>query len=401
MLNSILLLKWFQAKRFRMTEKILIVDDDIDSLKLIGLMLQRHGYEVVAASAGNQALQKAVEEKPSLIILDVMMPDLDGYEVARRLRADRTTEDIPIIMFTAKTLIDDKVEGFAAGADDYLTKPTHPAELASRVKAILARSASKVQAGADSKGNKILGVFGVKGGVGTTTIAINIAASMLQAGDNPLLVDFCLGSGSMGLFLGHGQVSSMANLLSKDNAEINERTVGGQFMKHQSGLQMLLSSSRPKEALLNYTPETALTLLKAIRQQANPAILDLGSNMSVPISRLIREIDELLVVVEPNKVALTMARELFQSLETDGVPRTKLNIVVMNRAQSSFQTPWQEIEQALGQEIRAIISAAPDLAFQAVEANMPMVLFRPNSITSSQLVKLSEDFRARLSSGSA
>src|SRR5215207_5695946 len=123
-----------------MAEKILVVDDDLDSLKLIGLMLQRNGYEVIAANAGNQALARATSDHPDLIILDVMMPDMNGYEVSRRLRKNPNTQNIPIIMFTAKTLIDDKVAGFEAGADDYLTKPTHPAELASRVKAILART---------------------------------------------------------------------------------------------------------------------------------------------------------------------------------------------------------------------------------------------------------------------
>ena len=112
-----------------MAEKILIVDDDVDSLKLIGLMLQRHGYKVIAASAGNQALAKAEAEVPDLIILDVMMPDMNGLEVCRRLRDNPTTGEIPIIMFTAKTLIDDKVKGFEAGADDYLTKPINIEEL--------------------------------------------------------------------------------------------------------------------------------------------------------------------------------------------------------------------------------------------------------------------------------
>jgi DNA-binding response OmpR family regulator len=113
-----------------MPERILVVDDDVDSLKLIGLMLQRNGYEVVAANSGTQAMNRAIADRPDLIILDIMMPDMDGYEVCRRLRGDARTKGIPIIMFTAKTLIDDKVAGFEAGADDYLTKPTHPAELA-------------------------------------------------------------------------------------------------------------------------------------------------------------------------------------------------------------------------------------------------------------------------------
>ncbi|MBZ0309170.1 MAG: response regulator, partial [Anaerolineae bacterium] len=177
-----------------MSDKILIVDDDIDSLKLIGLMLQRHGYEVVAANAGNQALTKATHDHPDLIILDVMMPDMDGYEVCRRLRANPDTRAIPIIMFTAKTLVDDKVAGFEAGADDYLTKPTHPAELASRVKAMLARTATQRHQ-ETSKGIAI-GFIGAKGGVGTTTLALNVAAALTLVGENPIVADFRLGSGS-------------------------------------------------------------------------------------------------------------------------------------------------------------------------------------------------------------
>ncbi|MFN8563049.1 MAG: response regulator [Anaerolineae bacterium] len=124
-----------------MAEKILVVDDDIDSLKLIGLMLQRNGYEVVAANSGTQALTRAAADKPDRNHSpDIMMPDMNGYEVVPPARRNQETAGIPIIMFTAKTLIDDKVAGFEAGADDYLTKPTHPAELASRVKAILMRS---------------------------------------------------------------------------------------------------------------------------------------------------------------------------------------------------------------------------------------------------------------------
>jgi len=95
-----------------MAEKILIVDDDIDSLKLIGLMLQRQGYDIAAASAGSQALSKVMTDPPDLIILDVMRPDMDGDEGCRRLRANPQTQNIPIIMFTAKTLVDDKVAGF-------------------------------------------------------------------------------------------------------------------------------------------------------------------------------------------------------------------------------------------------------------------------------------------------
>jgi DNA-binding response OmpR family regulator len=123
-----------------MADKILIIDDDVDTLKLVGLMLQKQGYRIAAANNGERGLTQAEVEKPDLILLDIMMPEMDGYEVAKRLRANPLTASIPILIFTAKTQLDDKVTGFEAGADDYLTKPTRPTELSAHVKALLTRS---------------------------------------------------------------------------------------------------------------------------------------------------------------------------------------------------------------------------------------------------------------------
>src|SRR5574341_2591478 len=222
-----------------MPEKILIVDDDLDTLKLVGLILQRHGYEIIAANGGLPALQKAAAERPDIILLDLMMPDLDGYEVTRRMRGDPGLAHIPIIMFTAKTLVDDKVAGFEAGADDYLTKPTHPAELASRVKSILARNAPQTPQKRPEAVNRgmAVGVIGAKGGVGTTTLALNIPAALLLAGENPIVADLRLGSGSMGLMLGLGQSYGMANVLGKPATEIRPQTIEGELAVHQSGLR--------------------------------------------------------------------------------------------------------------------------------------------------------------------
>src|SRR4030095_2880087 len=126
-----------------MSEKILIVDDDLDTLRLVGLMLQRQGYQISAATNGQQGLDKAFDEAPDLILLDVMMPDMDGYEVARHLLQNPATANTPILMLTAKSQLDDKVVGFEVGANDYLTKPTHPSELQARVKTLLARGGDK------------------------------------------------------------------------------------------------------------------------------------------------------------------------------------------------------------------------------------------------------------------
>lgn len=148
-----------------MTEKILIIDDDIDTLKLVGLMLERQGYQIAVASNGTIGLSKAASEQPDLILLDVMMPDMDGYQVTERLRSDPSLAHIPIVMFTAKTMVDDKVKGFESGVDDYLTKPSHPAELTAHVKAVLSRSVATPATQAPEQA-QIISFFGNAGRTG-------------------------------------------------------------------------------------------------------------------------------------------------------------------------------------------------------------------------------------------
>jgi CheY-like chemotaxis protein len=124
-------------------KKILIVDDDPNALRLIGYALQKEGYEIVIAQDGQKALEKIETERPDLVVLDVMMPEMDGYEVCRRIRATSPTAHLPIIIFTAKSQVGDKITGFEIGADDYLTKPVTPPELFARIKAVLRRADRK------------------------------------------------------------------------------------------------------------------------------------------------------------------------------------------------------------------------------------------------------------------
>lgn len=120
-----------------MQKRILIVDDDFETLKMMEFILQRKGFAVSSELDGTRALERAHEDKPDLVILDVMMPDPDGFKVARALRGSPDTADIPILFFTAKGAVADKLAGFQAGGDDYLTKPIHPAELIARVESLL------------------------------------------------------------------------------------------------------------------------------------------------------------------------------------------------------------------------------------------------------------------------
>ena len=120
------------------TKDILVVDDEASVVEVVSLYLKREGYRVRVARDGRQALDAIRDHLPSLVVLDVMLPQIDGLEIMRRLRADPTS-DIPVILLTARSQEMDRIYGLDLGADDYVTKPFSPAELVSRVKAVLRR----------------------------------------------------------------------------------------------------------------------------------------------------------------------------------------------------------------------------------------------------------------------
>jgi len=122
-----------------MSELILLVDDEVSIIQLAQLYLEREGFRVISANDGQAALDAVVRQNPALMVLDVMLPELDGFEVCRRLRADDSP--VAILMLTARDDDIDKIVGLELGADDYLTKPFNPRELVARVKAILRRDA--------------------------------------------------------------------------------------------------------------------------------------------------------------------------------------------------------------------------------------------------------------------
>jgi len=126
-----------------MKQKLLVVDDEKDILTLLEYNLEKAGFKVISAQDGPEAIDVAKKEKPDLIILDIMLPSMEGTEVCRILKREEATSRVPIIMLTAKGEEVDKIVGFELGADDYITKPFSPRELILRVMAVLKRGSEK------------------------------------------------------------------------------------------------------------------------------------------------------------------------------------------------------------------------------------------------------------------
>lgn len=376
-----------------MSEKILIIDDDLDTLRLVGLMLQRQGYQISAATNGQQGLDKAFEEDPDLILLDVMMPDMDGYEVTRRLRRNPSTMETPILMFTAKTQLDDKVIGFEVGANDYLTKPTHPSELQTRVKALLSRADIKKEGVGAIKSNNegfVIGVLGARGGLGTTTLAVNLAASLQARTKSEVIVaEMQPGQGALALDLGITSSKGLVDLLSLTKLnELTREKVHDTIDSHPSGLKLLLASDRPRDMhLINQIVNYEL-IIKRISSLARFVVLDLGMGLQPYAGKILPLCDEILVVLEgvPNTIIHTKA--LLDDIAALGVSKKKIHVLLNNRIRSDTQLPSSQVQTKLEHEIISTLTPAPELFVQATRVQTPAVLCQPESLTTRQIGKL-------------
>lgn len=380
-----------------MEKKILIVDDDFDTLHMVGKMLERHGFNIAAANNGEKAIQLAQSEQPDLIILDVMMPGMDGYEVTRQLRSVESTAFIPIILFTAKAQVDDKLEGFEAGADDYLTKPTHPAELIARVKSILTRPKTGALTleeeptvpGIDNV--NVIGVMAAKGGLGVSTISLNLAVAIHQkTKEYVTLVEARPGQGDVGLQLGYRISNAQNELLRANLPEITVQRVEESLVTHGSGIQILMSSYDPRDAELVQNIDQMEAILKNIRRISPHVVIDLGNGLTPMIRRLLPLCNQVVVLVEPVPTNIIQTKSLLTDLSSLGQTEEKVFPVLNNRQRLEITVPNSRVQQEIGRELTGVIMPAPELAYQAMLRHEPMINHQPDSIPSRQFVKLAD-----------
>lgn len=383
-----------------MSAKILIIDDDLDTLKLVGVMLQRQGYEISAAADGRQGLAKALAEKPDLILLDVMMPGMDGFEVARQLRKNAQTQSTPILMFTAKTQLDDKVVGFEVGADDYLTKPTHPAELQAHVRALLARveeqTAGDSPAAIQEKPGRIIGVLAPRGGLGVSTIACNLAAAIYSRTQaEVILAELTPGHGSLGMELGTPNPRGLNRLLSGKPTDINVEVVGSVLVSHGSGLKLLLASENPRDVSLTAQARNFAVLVPCLASLARFVVLDLGSGLPPYVEGVLPLCNDRVVVTEASPNTVGQTRIMLDEISALGVDPTSIRVILNNRVRSDTQILWTEVQKLLGHPLSSVMTPAPELMLQASRVHMPAVLSEPTNATSQQVFKLADQIVER------
>ena len=368
-----------------MAAKILVVDDDPNVQRLLQYTLKQEGYEVLSAVDGAEGFRLWASELPDLILLDVMLPKLDGYQVAQKIRAEEGEgSHIPIIMLTAEREVEQKVRGLRAGADDYLIKPFHPAELLARIKSLLARFAPKELMLARPPLGRVLAFYGAKGGVGTTTIAINAAIALhRELGRKVSLIDGNLQFGDHRVFLDLGMDrKSIVDVVTAPS--MDQDLIKQVLAKHDSGIDLLLAPPTPETAEL-VTVEHLPVILDHLRDLYDYILVDIDKRLDDINLGILESAEAIFVVMTADLSCLKNVRLVLETIGHLGfADRVQL---VLNRSNAFTGISVKNAEGALRKPIEHQIVNEYRGAISALNSGAPFMFTKSDSALGGSLLQ--------------
>jgi CheY-like chemotaxis protein len=351
---------------------ILFIDDNRDVQKLLSIAIKRKKqHDLTPASNGEEGIALAINRKFDLILLDIMMPDMDGYEVARRLRAEPRTQHLPIIMFTSRAQTADAEAGLEAGANAYLSKLASVDDVLKTIDDVIAESRSKQPAPTETPAapptpqpaapapesvataplpppGRSLCILGCRGGVGATMLAVNIAAAFTRRSRQVCLID---------LWHVSGHAAPMMRLPSKPswgdlNSDLNPNAIGSALIKHPSGMRVLAAPAQPQSVGLSGEAFNSIT--KILPTFFNEVIFNASPSLDAATCMALTYSERILLVLAPEVTTVPAAAAMLGFINSLNVPSHRVRVVLNHPTQNS-SAPLPAIERELNHPIDAIL----------------------------------------------
>lgn len=303
---------------------ILVIEDDEDARMMYGIMLRSWGYEVSEATTGREGIKAALRRVPDLILLDIMMPDMDGYEVCQQLRGDPGFHRVPILFLTALDKMDDRIKGYTIGADDFITKSQIDyKELGVRIKAALERAERLTDSDGEAAKGTVVGLLSLRGGVGVTTMAMQLARHATTVSDRPvILIDLAFPVGSISLWSGVSGSKNSVTLLSRAPAEIDLSVINNYSLQNVYGSYFVPGPASPMD-LSAIRPQALERTLEVLRNAGYVVILDLGRATLPLMWNSLEKCDWTGIVTSAESTSRALAKELMTSLPRSNIdPRS-------------------------------------------------------------------------------
>ncbi len=393
-----------------MAHKILAIDDHLETLSILVTTLKSHGYRVVFSQSPFKGLELVESERPDLLLVDMNMPGMNGLEVVRKVRAIPDLSGMPIVMFTAEGDSENKRIGFQVGVDDYILKPTEPAELIERVESLLRDvpdsepeyglsekpEAAEVRAGDGDGGDlglsgnggegKLIVLVGSRGGVGTTTVAINLAYTMAQLKRPTVLADFDFQQGHIGLYLNLKATQSINEVADVGTGFLGN-SLAEQFVQYGDFLQLLLARPNLNGGYPVPSANQVATVLELMLKRECCVIADLGLGATSATRPLLDRADDVVVCLAPERIALAAARRYLEELQRSIFFDTRLHVLMCDMSMSA-SLPRQAIERYLERPLLGVLSFPRQELIQASNKGVPLAEAFPESVLMAELLEM-------------
>jgi pilus assembly protein CpaE len=374
--------------------RILFIDDEPSNHQLVAKALETMDCQISYAEDGTSGISRARTLRPDVIITDVIMPDITGYEVTHQLRRDPQFSTTPIIVLTAQSGLQDKLRAFEVGADDYLSKPFEPAELVARITSLV-RRAEMAQSAAPSKDPahmaQVIAVHSLRGGIGCSTLAVNLGLSLANLWSSTILLDLSMSAGQVALMLNQNLRRTWADIARYKTGELDMEILRSIVSTNETGLSFIAAPTFPGEADF-LSGETLTWTISILKEHYQYIVFDLPHDFSELSLSALDASDLLLLVAAPDMASVRASAAAIDTYKKLGYPKEKIR-PVLNATFPRSSLAKEKVETALGMNFAVSIPYIVDTVLEAINLGRPLVLDKPKENISALL----EDFAFHLS----
>jgi pilus assembly protein CpaE len=360
--------------------RILVIDDEPLYQKLIFHALKAEKYQFGFASNGSEGLQKAKIFKPDLIITDVVMPDIDGYEVTRLLRREPQFAHIPILVLTAHADLQNKLKSFEAGADDHLTKPFEPEELAARLAALLRRaeiSPTRALPAPVPEEARLIAVHSLRGGTGCSSLTVNLGVGLASLWGMPtILLDLTMMASQVALMLNATLKRTWADIAQYSPAELDIDMLESIVGRHESGVAFIAAPTFPTEAE-TISCDIFDASFQLLRKRYDYMVADLPHDFNDIVVHTLDKADVILLTTAPDVASIRAAAAALDTYSKLNYPPEKIRLV-LNAIFPKHGLPKDKIEAALGVPVMVTIPYTSDSFVEAINYGQPLISSKPD-----------------------
>ena len=371
-------------------ERILFVDDEEQIRKLLSTWLTRHGYEISVANDGWEALKTIRAKAPDLVITDVNMPNMNGLELTRRMRADHRTARIPVIMLSARKQADDVLSGYAEGADEYVPKPVEMAVLEAKIEVLIKRfRTTKGGEAVAKRGGNVVLFLHAKGGVGCTTLAVNAAVALAATTIYRVtLLDLNLEFGNAPMLMNLTSPRTLADLAENAHEQLDETAFASYLEQDRSGVRVLAGCDLPERAELVTVPavQQAVDLLQ---KQSDYVVVDAPASFSQHVLAVLDSTDAVVIVTAAHLPSLKATKQALEVLEKLSFPLER-TVLVVNRT-SAAGVEMDHVARFFNRKPDVVVPHT-EAADDAADRGRPLTVLHPDSAAS----KVVRDLAARI-----